>query len=311
MRKNAAVAELDPRLRPYVERALSAPPAATVPLAALRAAYAAELPEIWGVPEVVDEVVDILIPGPGGDLRVRVYRPRSTGLLPAIVWFHGGGFVVGDLETHDPVCRAIANRAPCVVVAVDYRLAPEDPFPAALEDAWVATEWVAEEALGLGVDALRIAVGGDSAGGNLAAAVALHARRGALPVALQVLVYPVTNHAFDSESYTRLGTGLNLTREKMEWYWSQYLGKDDGTHADASPLRADDVADVAPALVLTAEHDPLLSEGEAYAERLRAAGVPVVSRRFDAMIHGFIRMPALVGEADEAIDEIATALRRL
>jgi acetyl esterase len=311
MRDTPAVAELDPRLKPYVERALSALPAAEVPLAALRAGMLAELPEIWGVPEEVDEVVDILIPGPGGDLPVRVYRPRSTGLLPGLVWFHGGGWVVGDLDTHDPVCRAIANRGPCVVVAVDYRLAPEHPFPAALEDAWVATEWVAEEALSLGIDATRIAVGGDSAGGNLAAAVAQHARRGALPVALQVLVYPVTDHDFESESYERLGTGLNLTRAKMEWYWSQYLGKDDGTHPDASPLRASDLADVAPALVLTAELDPLVAEGEAYAARLRAAGVEVSATRFDGMIHGFIRMPALVDDAERAIDAIAAALRAL
>jgi acetyl esterase len=311
MRDTPVVAELDPRLKPYVERARSAPPAADVPLAALRAGYLAELPEIWGVPEEVDEVVDILIPGPGGDLPVRVYRPRSTGLLPALVWFHGGGWVVGDLDTHDPVCRAIANRGPCVVVAVDYRLAPEHPFPAALEDAWVATEWVAEEALSLGIDATALAVGGDSAGGNLAAAVAQHARRGSLPVALQVLVYPVMDHDFESESYARLGTGLNLTRAKMQWYWSQYLGTDDGTHPDASPLRASDLSDVAPALVLTAELDPLIAEGEAYAARLREAGVDVSATRFDGMIHGFVRMPALVDDAERAIDAIAAALRAI
>ena len=303
------MAGLDPRLQAYVERARTAPSPSGVPLTALRAAYVAELPEIWGVPEPVDEVVDILIPGAGGDLPVRVYRPRTTELLPALVWFHGGGWVVGDLDTHDPVCRAIANRAPCVVIAVDYRRAPEHRFPAALEDAWVATEWVAEEALGLGVDASRIAIGGDSAGGNLAAAVALHARRGALPVALQVLVYPVTDFDLESESYRRLGTGLNLTREKMAWYWEQYLGPDDGTHPDASPLRAPDLHDVAPALVLTAELDPLVAEGEAYAERLRADGVAVSATRFDGMIHGFLRMPALVDDADRAIDAIAAAVR--
>ena len=294
-----------------MERARTAPVPSGVPLAALRAGYAAELPEIWGVPEPVDEVVDILIPGPGGDLPVRVYRPRTTELLPALVWFHGGGWVVGNLETHDPLCRAIANRAPCVVIAVDYRLAPEHRFPAALEDAWVATEWVAEEALSLGVDASRIAIGGDSAGGNLAASVALQARRGALPVALQVLVYPVTDFDLESESYQRLGTGLNLSRAKMEWYWAQYLGTDDGTHPDASPLRAADLQDVAPALVLTAELDPLVSEGEAYAERLRADGVEVRARRFEGMIHGFLRMPAIVDDADEAIDAIAAAVRAL
>lgn len=302
------VPELDPRLVAIVARSLSAPPPQDVPLDVLRAGLRTELPELWGVPEVVDEVVDIVLPS---ELRVRVYRPRSSGLLPAIVWFHGGGWVVGDLDSHDPFCRALANRTPCVVVSVDYRLAPEAQFPAALEDAWIATEWAVEEALRLGIDVTKIAIGGDSAGGNLAAAVALHARRGALPVALQVLVYPVCDHSFETRSYRELGSGLNLTQAKMEWFWQQYLGPADGTHQDASPLRADDHSDLAPALILLAEHDPLVSEGEAYVQRLREAGVPVTSRVFDGMIHGFIRMPALVDEADVALDEIATALRAL
>ena len=275
----------------------------------MRAAYRAEVPELWGVPEAVDEVVDLEIPGTF--VTVRVYRPRTTELLPALVWFHGGGWVVGDLDTHDPVCRAIANRGPCVVVAVDYRLAPEHRFPAALEDAWIATEWVAEQALGLGIDATRIAIGGDSAGGNLAAAVALQARRGVLPVALQVLAYPVLDHSFDSRSYRELGEGLNLTRARMEWFWQQYLGDDEGTHQDASPLRAADHSEVAPALVLLAGYDPLFSEGEAYVARLREAGVEVAEHRYEAMVHGFLRMPALVGEAIEAIDVIAAAVHAL
>jgi acetyl esterase len=309
MRDDARMAELDPRLVPYVERAQLAPPPDELPVTTMRSGYLAELPDIWGVPEPVDEVVDIEIPGTF--VTVRVYRPRTTELLPALVWFHGGGWVVGDLDTHDPLCRAIANRGPCVVIAVDYRLAPEHVFPAALEDAWIATEWVVEEALGLGVDATRIAIGGDSAGGNLAAAVALQARRGALAVALQVLVYPVTDHAFDSRSYRELGEGLNLTRAKMQWYWARYLGGDDGLHQDASPLRAADHSEVAPALVLLAEYDPLFSEGEAYVARLREAGVPVREHRYEGMIHGFLRMPALVGDASDAIDEIAAAVRAM
>ena len=200
---------------------------------------------------------------------MRVYRPRSTTLLPVLVWFHGGGWVVGSLDSHDPVCRAIANRAPCVVVAVDYRLAPEHPYPAALEDAWAATEWVAREALSLGVDAPKMVVGGDSAGGNLAAVVSLHARgrRAACRCAMQALVYPVTDFDLASESYTRLGTGLNLTRAKMEWYWKAYLG--DARRVAPGRLAAarGRSPGVAPALVQTAEHDPLVSEGEAYADR--------------------------------------------
>jgi acetyl esterase len=305
------MADLHPQLKPYVERAIASPPAWDVPLEQLRAGMEAELAEIWGAPDEVDEVVDLLIPGPAGPLRVRVYRPRSTELLPVLVWFHGGGWVVGNLDTHDPVCRAIANRAPCVVVSVDYRLAPENPYPAAVDDAWAATEWVAQEALSLGADASKIVVGGDSSGGNLAAVVALRARDSGLPLAMQALVYPVTDFDLASESYERLATGLNLTRAKMEWYWKVYLGDADGAHPDASPLRAPDHAGVAPALVQTAEHDPLVSEGEAYAERLTAQGVPVTLTRYDGMIHGFIRMPGLVAEADAAIGELAAAIRSL
>jgi acetyl esterase len=305
------MAELHKNLRPYVDRANAGPPAWEVSLDVLRAGPELEVPEIWGLPDEVDEVVDLSIPGPAGPLRVRVYRPLSTRILPVVIWFHGGGWVVGTLDSHDPVCRALANRTPCVVVAVDYRLAPEAPFPAALEDSWAATQWVAEEALKLGADASRIVVAGDSAGGNLAAAVALRARDRGLDLALQVLVYPVTDAELESESYQRLATGLNLTRAKMEWYWQQYLGGADGHDPEASPLRAPDLSGVAPAIVQTAEHDPLLSEGEAYARRLQEAGVPVTLTRYDAVIHGFIRMPALVAEADFALAEIASAVAAL
>jgi acetyl esterase len=302
------MADLHKNLQPYVDRANAGPAAWELPLDLLRAGIELEVPEIWGLRDEVDEVVDLMIPGPAGPLRVRVYRPLSTEILPVVIWFHGGGWVVGTLDSHDPVCRALANRTPCVVVAVDYRLAPEAPFPAAVEDSWAATRWVAEEALKLGGDATRIVVAGDSAGGNLAAAVALRARDSGLELALQVLVYPVTDFDLESESYRRLATGLNLTRAKMEWYWQQYLGGADGSHPEASPLRAPDLTGVAPALVQTAEHDPLLSEGEAFAARLADAGVPVTLTRYDGMIHGFIRMPALVAEADFSLAEIASAV---
>ena len=305
------MADLHKNLLPYVERATAGPPAWELSLETLRAGPELENPEIWGLPDVVDEVVDLMIPGPAGPLRVRVYRPRSTELLPVVIWFHGGGWVVGTIESHDPVCRALANRTPCVVVSVDYRLAPESPFPAAIDDSWFATQWVAEEALKLGADASRIVVAGDSAGGNLAAAVALRARDAGLELALHALVYPVTHFDLDSESYLRLASGLNLTRAKMEWYWRQYLGEADGLHPDASPLRAPDLTGVAPALVQVAEHDPLLSEGEAYAVRLAEAGVRVTLTRYDGMIHGFIRMPALVAEADFSLAEIASKVADL
>ena len=311
LQNDGNMADLHANLKPYVDRANAAPAPWDQELDAFRAGLELELPEIWGLPDEVDEVVDLLIPGPAGALRVRVYRPLSTEVLPVVIWFHGGGWVVGTLASHDPVCRALANRTPCVVVAVDYRLAPEAPFPAAVEDAWAATRWVAEEALKLGGDARRLVVAGDSAGGNLAAAVALRARDSGLELALQVLVYPVTDFDLDSESYLRLASGLNLTRAKMAWYWKQYLAGADGSHPDASPLRAPELGGVAPALVQTAEHDPLLSEGEAYAARLADAGVPVTLTRYEGMIHGFIRMPALVAEADFALAEIATAIADL
>ena len=303
--------ELDPRLRAYVDRAVSSPPAWELPLEELRAGPDAETAEIWGAADTVDRVEECVIPGPGGPLILRIYTPASDAPLPALVWLHGGGWVVGSLVSHDPVCRYLASRTPCCVVAVDYRLAPEHPFPAGLEDSWAATEWTIEHASELGVDPARVAVGGDSAGGNLAAAVALRARDRGLPLAFQALVYPVTDFDLDTDSYREHATGLNLSKAKMEWYWRLYLDGADPLQPEASPLRAETLAGVAPALVQTAEHDVLRSEGEAYAVRLREAGVPVKLGHYDGMIHGFIRMPALVDQAYTALDELAAALRAL
>ncbi|MDX6472387.1 MAG: acetyl esterase, partial [Gaiellaceae bacterium] len=231
--------------------------------------------------------------------------------LAALLWFHGGGWAVGSLESHDPVCRHLARTTPCCVLAVDYRLAPEHPFPAAVEDCLAATAWASRAAAELGIDTGRIAVGGDSAGGNLAAVTALRARTAGVPVALQVLAYPVTDIDLDTPSYLEHAEGLNLTRAKMEWYWRLYLAGADGATPDASPLRAESLRGVAPALVQTAEYDPLLSEGEAYAERLAESGVPVTLTRYDGMIHGFLRMRALTDVALEGLAEIAASLRAL
>ncbi|MBV8080699.1 MAG: alpha/beta hydrolase [Actinobacteria bacterium] len=298
------VSELHDGLKAYVARAAAAPPAWEQPIEALRAGPEAENPEIWGEPDAVEHVED----RDAGGVRVRVYRPAAEGPLPALVWFHGGGWAVGSLDSHDPLCRALAARTPCVVVAVDYRLAPEHPFPAGLEDAWSATEWTFAHAAELGADAERISVGGDSSGGNLAAVVALRARDRGVALARQILVYPVADFDFERPSYAEHATGLNLTTEKMRWYWRLYLDGADGTHPDASPLRAD-LHGVAPAVVITASHDVLRSEGEEYARRLEQAGVPVKHRHYDGMIHGFLRMPRLVDDAATAVDEIAAALR--
>ena len=302
---------LDPGLEGYVRRAVASPPAWESTLDELRAGPDAEVPEVWGEPDPVDHVEDVTIEGPDGPLRIRVYRPASAEPLPGLLWFHGGGWAVGSLDSHDPICRHLALTTPCCVLSVDYRLAPEHPFPAAVEDCWAAVEWAAHEADALGIDPARLAVGGDSAGGNLAAVAALRARGAGVPVALQVLVYPVTDAELDSPSYLEHADGLNLTRAKMEWYWRLYLDGADGAHPDASPLRAEELGGVAPALVQTAEYDPLRSEGEAYAERLAASGVPVTLTRYDGMIHGFVRLRALTGVALDGLAEIAASLRAL
>jgi acetyl esterase len=255
-------------------------------------------PKLFGEPDPVHSVED----GVADGVPVRLYRP-SDGELPALVFCHGGGWVIGSLDSHDALCRTLAARSGCAVVSVDYRLAPEHRFPAAVEDAWTATTWAAQRFP-------RLAVGGDSAGGTLSAVTALRARDRDLPLALQVLVYPVTDFAFDTPSYREHGTSLNLTEETMRWFWEQYLPEnEDGADPEVSPLRAPDLAGVAPALVVTAEFDPLCDEAEAYAARLERAGVPVVLSRYDGQVHGFLRMPAVLDRARGGIDEVAAAVR--
>ncbi len=262
-------------------------------------------------PEAVHHVEDRAIPGPAGDLPIRIYRPSEERGLPLLVWFHGGGWVIGDLEGVDLSLRKIANRARCVVVSVDYRLAPEHPFPAAVEDTFAATCWAAEHAAELGANASRLAVGGESAGGNLAAVVALLARDAGAPlISHQALVYPVTNHDFSTPSYTENAEGYLLTRQSMDWFWGHYLGTDgDGSDWRASPLRAESLADLPPAHILTMEFDPLRDEGEAYAARLREAGVPVVLSRYDGAIHGSFNMTELLEDGARAVEEVALQLR--
>lgn len=226
-----------------------------------------------------------------GGVNIRIYRPSAEANLPCLVYFHGGGWVIGDLETHDNVCRNLASETGCVVVATDYRLAPEHPFPAPLEDCYTVLTWVNANAGELGIDADRIAVGGDSAGGNLSACVSLKARNENGPrIVHQLLIYPVTDAAMDTASYTANAEGYMLTRVGMEWFFGHYVGSADKFDPMISPLRAEDVSDLPPATVITAEFDPLRDEGEAYGERLKAAGVDTHVQRFDGMIHGFFGM---------------------
>lgn len=265
---------------------------------------------IAGPPEEAVSAEDRCVPGPAGDIPVRVYRPEGDHQSPIIVYFHGGGFVIGDIETHDTICQRLAAGVPAVVVSVDYRLAPEHPFPAAVEDCDAATDWVSAHAAELGGDAGRLAVAGDSAGGNLAAVVTRHARdAGGPPIAFQLLVYPVTDMTRTLPSHIENGTGYLLDSDSMTWFHEHYLGEADPRQPDASPLLADDLSDLPPALVVTAEYDPLRDEGEAYAGRLRQAGVPVTVSRYDGMIHAFYGMNSIFDTARRATAETVTALR--
>ena len=294
---------LDPQIAQYLERlqAAAAPPVGVLPVDQLRRRSAAAAAELFGQ---VDPMASVEDSRTDDGIPVRIYRPVETGEpSPALVYFHGGGWVIGSLDTHDGVVRALAHRSGCVAIAVDYRLAPEHPFPAGLEDASSATAWVLTHAAELEVDAARVAVGGDSSGATLATVVA---RRE--PVALQLLICPVLDHRFDTGSYERFADGYGLTREAMRWYWAQYLGGANGSDPDASPLRVRDLAGLPPAVLVVAECDPLRDEGLAYAERLEAAGVPVSLLRYDGMIHNFIRFAASVDRASEALDDVGREL---
>ena len=266
-------------------------------------------------PQPVAETRDLTITGPHGQsLALRLYRATGStpGMeLPGLVFFHGGGWVVGDLESHDTMCRHIANRAGCAVIAVDYRLAPEHKFPAAVEDCLTATEWLAENGNQLGIDRKRLAVGGDSAGGNLAAVVSLIARDRATPkLCAQLLFYPALDFGMKQASYQRFAEGHLLTEATMRWFGEAYLrSPEDVGDWRVSPLRAPDLSGLPPAYVLTAGYDPLCDEGIAYAQRLRQSAVPVQHRHVADQIHGFLLMGKIVRAADPALDDISTALK--
>jgi acetyl esterase len=303
---------VDPQAQALLDQiqALGGPELHTLPVPEARQAMAA-LAELQGPAPDVANVENRRIPGPGGEIPVRIYTPAGSGPFPVLVFLHGGGWVIGDLETHDGTARAVANAAGCIVVSVDYRLAPEHKFPAAAEDAYAATQWVAAHARTFGGDPARLAVGGDSAGGNLSAVVALMARdRGGPRLCCQVLIYPVTDVPGRTESYRTNGSGYLLTSEAMQWFWDHYTrGPADGENPYAAPLNARDLRGVAPALVITAEFDPLRDEAETYAARLRGAGVAVQATRYDGMVHGFFGMGAVLAAARRAVDEVGQTLR--
>lgn len=263
-------------------------------------------PDAVPEPLPVGSVEDRTIPGPRGPLPVRVYRPphELAAPLPAMVFCHGGGWVFGDLDGHDDICRRFARDIGCVVVSVDYGLAPEHPFPQPLDDVYAALCWVAEQCGPLGVDPGRLVLAGDSAGGNLAAAAALLTRdRGGPAVAFQLLVYPVLDCDFDRTSYEKNGSGYLLTSGHMRWFWDQYADSSARLDPYAAPLRAADLSGLPPAHIVTAEYDVLRDEGEEYARRLRGAGVHVSVRRYPGAFHGFLGFGALLPVAREAFGE--------
>jgi acetyl esterase len=301
---------LDPQIQLYLDQmaALNLAPMHVFSPEMVRQAMKLEL-MVSDEPEPIAHVENRTIPGPGGKISIRIYTPAGDGPFPLLVFFHGGGWVVCNLDTHDNVCRNLANGAGCVVVSVDYRLAPEHKFPAAPEDCYAATQWIAENAARLNGDAARIVVGGDSAGGNLAAVVALMARDREGPALIfQLLIYPVTDATGSSPSMIENAEGYGLSREDMIWFANHYLNsKDEQKNPLVSPLLAQNLSDLPPALIITAEYDPLRDEGELYGQRLKDAGVPVTITRYNGTIHGFVSRPFERGK--EALGECNEALR--
>jgi acetyl esterase len=303
---------LDPQAQAFLEQlaAAGAPPLHELSVEEARQVIV-QLFGTQGDPEPVGAVQDRTIPGAAGEMPTRIYTPSGTGPFPVLVYFHGGGWAIGNLEAYDATCRALSNAAGCIVVAMEYRLAPEYKFPAAPEDCYAATRWVAANATTIGGDPARLAIGGDSAGGNLTAVVAHMARDHSGPaLRYQLLVYPVTDYHFDTASYKENAEGYLLTKDAMVWFWNHYLrSAADGANPLASPLRAVSLQGLPPAMVLTAEFDPLRDEGEAYAARLQEAGVPVTLKRYEGMIHGFFSLGAVFTQGQQAIADAAAGLQ--
>ena len=267
-------------------------------------------------PPELASVEPLAIPSPTGSIPARIYTPvrprQANGLAPCLVFYHGGGWVIGDLDSHDVVCRKLANEGELIVISVDYRLAPEHKFPAAVDDAIEAAKWIAANAKQLGIDASRLMVGGDSAGGNLAAVVAISARAGNGPdIAGQLLIYPATDFAMTHPSHSEPETSILLTHSVIKWFRDHYLGDADINDWRASPARATTLAGLPPAYVLTAGADPLRDEGDEYARRLKEAGVAVTHRTFAGQFHGFFTMGKLLQQANVAATEIGAWLRAL
>jgi acetyl esterase len=309
-----SLSTLDPQARHVLDlgRQAGAPPFEAGTPEQARRAYEDGLPDLQGEREPVGSVTDRTVAGPGGPLALRIYRGQgaSAKSAPALLYLHGGGWVIGNLESHDEICRWFANMAGCVVISPAYRLAPEHKFPAAVEDCRAVLSFMQDHAADLGIDAKRIAVAGDSAGGNLAAVLSLLARGDRIPLTAQLLLYPNTDAAQTANSYRRFAEGFGLTATTMAWFRDHYIrNTSDIGDWRVSPLKATSVAGVAPAFVAIAGHDILADEGEAYARRLQDGGVPVVLKRWPGQIHGFVSMGRHGPASRQAVEAAVAAWR--
>jgi acetyl esterase len=304
---------LAPKIRAYLEAGAAAglPQVWEAPIEVIRGNRQSQL-AFSGPVEKVKEVVNRYIPGPTADLPIRIYRPTADTSAPAIIYLHGGGWVLNFLDIYDASLSRLANQTGATIISVHYQKAPEHPFPIPFDDCYATLLWAIENADALQIDKKRIGVAGDSAGGNLASAVALKARDNGIKLAFQLLVYPCNDRNFDTASYKEHATGLGLTTQAMKWFWDQYLqGDAHDENPYAIPQRATDFSSLTPAIFITAQYDPLTSDSEKYAEALRKAGVTVEYREYAGMIHGFYSSMGVTPTAKEAIDFAAAEIRKL
>ena len=304
---------LAPEIKSFLEKqaASGAPAVWEAPLSEIRANTQSRM-ATSGPVEAIREITNRFIPGPTADLPIRIYRPTDNPAAPAIVHFHGGGFVLNYLDMYDASMARLANQSGFTIIGVNYQKAPEHPFPIPFDDCFATLIWVREHSVDLRINPNFIGVAGDSAGATLASAVALKARDNKIDLKFQLLIYPCNGRDFTTDSYINMATGYGLTTEAMKWFWNQYLqGSDHDQSPYAIPMTAESFADLAPAIIITAEFDPLLSDSEEYAERLRSAGVSVTYRQFDGMIHGFFTNMAVTPTSQIAIDYAAGELKKI